>query len=304
MNCPLIPDPSVYPCLLSSCDFIEKLIDGDESVPFSPKTILKAACIGDQKKTDLTLRTTFNDDCAHILVRTLLRIDESGPKGGMINRCCKLRRKKIKMDVFETVKYYHWPDGRRKMQERSVLNVVDNAIFVNELKDLIKATIAAVGSRDRPRKGKSKMAFGVVVDDILEEEVRKWFSEKAPVKLVRPREISIDMSKVEQANDNLEHVTKLMAVDEPESPVIESVASAPTRSAQTSADPWQSFAEALNKGQREYLRKALAGTLRAPKSMTDDAINAIALDTVKDTVIENGAVFEDYIEDIRLSLGL
>ena len=60
------------------------------------------------------------------------------------------------------------------------------------------------------------------------------------------------------------------------------MASVPATSAQSSADPWQSFEETLNKGQREYMRKALAGTLRAPKSMTDDAINAIALDTVKD----------------------
>ncbi len=296
-----IQDPTVYPCILSASDMIEMLLDGEEDTPVSAETMLVAAQILDQRKSDQPIRAAFNDDCAHIAARALMRINDTRP-GGAVYEYCRLRTKKVKMDVFVHEKYYYWPTGRKKALERDVLNVVENSTFVPEMKTLVKAVIAAVRDRGKPRKGKPVSAFGVRLDGILPEEVYNWFSEKEGKKAAEAaRDFSIDQSEVERAQSDLDHVTAIMSTEEPAEaekepdPVPEDPGSVPD-------DPWQAFAERMNKGQREYLRKALAGTIRAVKPIIEDSINAVAMDTVKDTVLENGEVFDEYAEDVGKAL--
>ncbi len=298
-----IQDPTVYPCILSASDMIEMLLDGEEDTPVSADTMLVAAQILDQKKSDLPIRAAFDDDCAHIAARVLMRINDSGT-GDAVRRYCRLRSKNIKIEVFVHEKYYRWPSGRRKMPEREMLNIVENVTFVPEMKALVKAVIAAVRDRGKPRKGKPAMAFGVQLDSILPEEVEAWFSEKEKEKAaVVAKDFSIDPSKVERAQADLDRVTSIMSTEdqseaekEPE-PVPDAQEAAPD-------NPWQAFTARMNKGQKEYLRKALAGTIRAVKPIVEDSINAIAMDTVKDTVVENGTVFDEYADDMREALDL
>ncbi len=295
-----IPDPTVFPCILSASDMVEMLLDGEEDTPVSANTMLVAAQFVGDKKSDAPVRAAFDDDCAHIAARTLMRINDSH-SGDVVRKYCRLRTKKIKMNVFVHEKYYKWPTGRQKAQEREMLNIVENDTFLPEMKTLVKAVIAAVRDRDKPRKGKGTYAFGVPLDDMLQNEVKKWFCEKnARAAEKRLLSFSIDQSEVDRAQADLDHVTSIMSTEE------QAVEDAPETEKEAPKadpeDPWQAFADRLNKGQKDYLRKALAGTLRSAKPMIEDAINAVAMDTVKDTVLENGEVFDEYADDIRKGL--
>ncbi len=295
-----IPDPTVFPCILSASDMVEMLLDGEEDTPVSANTMLVAAQFVGDKKSDAPVRAAFDDDCAHIAARVLMRINDSH-SGDVVRKYCRLRTKKIKMNVFVHEKYYKWPTGRQKAQEREMLNIVENDTFLPEMKTLVKAVIAAVRDRDKPRKGKGTYAFGVPLDDMLQNEVKKWFCEKnARAAEKRLLSFSIDQSEVDRAQADLDHVTSIMSTEE------QAAENAPETEKETPKadpdDPWQAFADRLDKGQKDYLRKALAGTLRSAKPMIEDAINAVAMDTVKDTVLENGEVFDEYADDIRKGL--
>ncbi len=297
-----IPDPTVFPCILSASDMVEMLLDGEEDTPVSANTMLVAAQFVGDKKSDAPVRAAFDEDCAHIAARVLMRINDSR-SGDVVRKYCRLRTKKIKMNVFVHEKYYKWPTGRPKAQEREMLNIVENDIFLPEMKTLVKAVIAAVRDRDKPRKGKGTYAFGVPLDDMLQNEVKKWFCEKnARAAEKRLLSFSIDQSEVDRAQADLDRVTSIMSTEEQaaeEAPETEK--DAPKADP---GDPWQAFADRLNKGQKEYLRKALAGTIRAVKPSVEDSINAAAMDTVKDTVVEGGKAFEEYADDVKKALGL
>ncbi len=296
---PNIPDPSVFPCFLSGSDMMDRLLNGDADVPVSPGLMLMLAGVDGRKKSDAQIYASFDDDCAEIAKRAILRIEGTRPKG-VIKGYCGLRRKKVRRDVFRNLKYYYWPDGRVKAQERQMLNVVDNEVFEQEMRALVKAAIAAVRDRGKTRKGKSAWVFGVVMDDILPEEVERHFSEKKAKKAKEEADsMVIDRSAVERAEKDLNHVTSIMSTEES---VETKKKVEPEPPKQVSGDPWRAFADSLNKGQREYLRKALAGTLRVPKPVTEDSINVIAMDTVKDTILEDGRVFDEYAEDARKAL--
>ncbi len=299
LKCPTVPDPTVYPCCLSAADMIERLSEGDEDVPVSAALLLMLAGVDARRKSDKPIYAAFDEDCAQIAKRALLRIEKSRPKG-VIRGYCGIRHKKAKMDLFENLKFYYWPDGRKKMQERPMLNVGGNETLMKETRALVKAVIAAVGNRGKAGKGKAAWAFGRAVSDFLPEEVENYYSEKKAEKArEEARNLVIDRSAVERAEQDLNHVTSIMSTEEvvePERRV------EPEKPKAVSGDPWQAFAGSLNKGQREYLRKALAGTLRAKKPVMEDSINVIAVDTVKDAVLEDGIVFEEYAEDARKAL--
>lgn len=299
LKCPSIPDPTVFPCFLSGSHMMDRLLDGDGDVPVSPSLMLMLAGVDGRKKSDAQIYASFDDDCAEIAKRAILRIEGTRPKG-VIKGYCGLRRKKIKMDIFRNLKYYYWPDGRVKAQERQVLNILDNEVFEQEMKALVKSVIAAVRDRGKARKGKSVWVFGTVMDDILPEEVEMHFSEKKAKKAKEEADnMVIDRSAVERAEQDLNHVTSIMSTEEP-AETKKKVESEPPK--QVSGDPWRAFADSLNKGQREYLRKVLAGTLRVPKPVMEDSINVIAADMLKDTLMEDGKVFDEYAEDARKAL--
>ncbi len=302
INCGRIPDPTVYVCFLSAASMIDRLVNGDADVPVSAEAILKAASIG-ERKTDRQTVESFDDDCAHIAARALLKIGEICKSYGwdMLGRCCAYHTV-AQVEVLRGLRYHHWPEGKRKHQTLRIPDLESYSGFRNEMRILVRAVLSAVESRGKPpKKKKPESAFGVPLDGILTEEVEKWFSEKEKRALEeRAENLSIDRSEVDRAQADLDHVTSIMSTEEKaEEKMPEPESEAPKADPD---DPWQAFADRLNKGQKDYLRKALAGTLRSAKPMIEDAINAVAMDTVKDTVLENGEVFDEYADDIRKGL--
>ena len=66
-------------------------------------------------------------------------------------------------------------------------------------------------------------------------------------------------------------------------------------------DQWSSFVSLLLQSEKKLLELLLQGTRTYDIRMVD-SINAKAMDTVGDTIIEEDSLIEDYKEDLRKAL--
>ena len=66
-------------------------------------------------------------------------------------------------------------------------------------------------------------------------------------------------------------------------------------------DQWSSFISSLSQSERKLLELLLQGNRTYDIRMVD-SINAKAMDTVGDTVIEEDSLIEDYREDLKKAL--
>ena len=105
----------------------------------------------------------------------------------------------------------------------------------------------------------------------------------------------IDRDGVEKAKADLDRTTELMATEESETPVVRMESPEPER---PSGDPWEEFSARLDDDQKAYLRMVLEGEVSSPSIHMEGAINAVAMETVNDPVIEDGMPVPDYIEEL------
>lgn len=173
--------------------------------------------------------------------------------------------------------------------------------FRAELRSLAKAVSSAI------RGGKVKVEpFG----NLEPEDIRRIVDgcKGAATTTVRRRtnmpmrDVVLDTKAVTDAESDLAHVTELMRTEESSeervrTPVVEE------RKAVTD-DPWADLASALSAEERDVLLSAITVSSPSPiPTRMSDSINAKALDTVGDTVIEDGVPIEDYLDELRSVLG-
>lgn len=66
----------------------------------------------------------------------------------------------------------------------------------------------------------------------------------------------------------------------------------------TSEDPWSAFVSSLTDDEKGHLASILHGSPKADVRL-DDSINAKAMDSIGDTVMEAGSVIEDYRSELE-----
>lgn len=116
----------------------------------------------------------------------------------------------------------------------------------------------------------------------------------------RKVEITLDMDAVRTAQDDLDSVTELMATTDSEDlPTAETVIS---EKGDAADDPWTAFISSLDPEETDHLRSILSGKGRNDVRL-EDSINAKAMDSTGDTVIEGGEPIEDYRDSILSVLG-
>ncbi len=143
---------------------------------------------------------------------------------------------------------------------------------------------------------------GVGCAPILFEEFLLWQNRTAEPER---KEIELDLDAVKAAEEDLRQVTDMMRTEEApeETEKIEE-----KKGENTDDDPWGKFFSALTGQERTYLSLCLDDSQKTnaflreagiTRIKMEDAINAKALDTVGDTVVEDGTPVEDYEEDLR-----
>lgn len=143
---------------------------------------------------------------------------------------------------------------------------------------------------------------GVGCAAIMYEEFLLWQSRNS---VPEEREIKLDLEAVKAAEEDLRQVTDMMRTDEvPDAPEEKEE----ERPQSERGGPWASFFSSLTGQERTYLSLCLKNGKEASAFLREtgttrvgmeDSINGKALDTVGDTVLENGAPVEDYEQDLK-----
>lgn len=297
-------DPTVRPCPVSSAVLLRMLLEGRDP-PACADNILTLASIGSSKE-DKGIRASFTDDCARIAARVIARINRICiDKGGQVSGFCGLKSRDEERPVFGGLRYF----GGSSRISLQLPCYEDNPRFQEGTRTLVRNVARAVQERGRPLK--PVWICGAEASDIIVEESERWFSEKqSAAKREAARPSLIDRSAVDAAEEDLKRVTELMgteedAAGEPEEAqalpqdVPEPFVAAPV---QDWYDPWSALVSRLDKVRRRYLEKVLSGASVDVSTVAEAAINDAAMDTVRDAVVENGRVYEDYADDLRRAL--
>lgn len=178
---------------------------------------------------------------------------------------------------------------------------LDGSEFRTELRSLAKAVSSAM------RGGKVKVEpFG----NLEPEDIRRiidGYKGIATTSVRRRvnmpvRDVVLDTQAVTDAESDLAHVTNLMRIEESAEERVRTLI-VEERKAVTD-DPWADLASALSAEERDALLSAITVSSPSPiPARMSDSINAKALDTVGDTVIEDGVPIGDYADELRSVLG-
>ena len=121
--------------------------------------------------------------------------------------------------------------------------------------------------------------------------------------------IILNRDAISEAQSDLAAVTDMMYVPEEENMKPEVKPEPEVRAVNTSPDdPWRTLSEALEPSEKEYLdalvqspgqAKEFLKKTETSRTKIEDSINGKSLDCIGDTIIENGTIVDDYLNDIR-----
>ncbi len=170
-------------------------------------------------------------------------------------------------------------------------NYAYNGEFLRELSTFINSVRQHMNGSS---SGKYVNAFGRdctrLVDSVIEDIERE---KQSVIQRRLAASIELDSDSIMRAEDDLRSVSEMMAVSDEEEmqrTVEEDV---------PKGDGWDGFASSIDERCVSYLKDLLSGKKVKKDNRLEDAINDAAMDTVGDTLIENGILVEDYVDDLR-----
>lgn len=283
-------DPSVRPCIPTAAYMIDALLHGRPVRP-DPACFILAGDVEDE-----VAKAYFDRDCAEVAASVLRAASAELARAGSDPRTMySVREKTAKYSLLDGFAYHRFPGGRRKMLPATYVDYFSRPAFRKEIAGLVKAVAKA---RSRPLEGKRVQLtlFGLDMTDVLMSEVRR-------VALgPRERRVSLDEGLLDEAERDLRAVTEMMSVEDPPEPEPEAHVRPPEPAPASSGDPWADLVSRLDEKGLSYLVAALDGG--APADVRREAaVNEAAMDSVGDTVLEDGRVVPEYEGDLRSALG-
>ena len=178
-----------------------------------------------------------------------------------------------------------------------------NRYFRTDLTDLLKDVVRAV----RKHKGKKnnrimhENLFGMPIKGIIEQAVEGWFSSGQKASVPKERiKVILDREAVKDAESALDEVTEMMRIDDDD---------AEPAGGMEVDDP-ASSGPGFTVLQKEYIHLLMDGAdtraflerNRTTAGLMEESVNTMAMDVLGDTVIDDGEIVEDYIEELRRML--
>lgn len=118
---------------------------------------------------------------------------------------------------------------------------------------------------------------------------------------------SLDPELVDESHRDLEAVTRMMRVDDEESPGDEPTVVESTR---VNITGWEGLSISLSDTMRRYISSALEGDAKRflkdnglRMSSVEKEINTLAMDMTGDIIVEDGTVIDDYLDEVREMIG-
>ncbi len=293
-----MPKPSVYESNILGCIVMEQFLKGMEAAP-DKNLLMFLSGINDK-----TIVREFDHDCMGITLSMLKKIEAvKKEEGTSIDEYCNIERANTVMTVFDGLKYFK----EIRKSRFTYSNYIYNASFDDSLKEIMKNAFAAVRLKrtNKPVKITKFEAFGMDCKDLMQKTVTEWYEDKEIAEIKeRASSMVLDREAVSGAESALKEVTKLMASESAENDP--SQIDKPLEPERKISDSWKGLSEHLDDTQKGYLRACLEGNgktylkdIGTPISKMEDSINSLAMDSVGDNIIEDGSIFEEYIDDVK-----
>ena len=297
----VLPDPSIYESNLTACMCMDQFLEGKPAHP-DKNLLLFLSAIDDK-----TISREFDADCVGITCLALTSVNDALKADGTnIKDYCNPQMKTVQVVPYGDLKNFSM---NRKVNISSP-DFIYNSMFNNSLKEIVKTVFSAVRMKrtGKPVKIPKCTAFGIECKDILTKSVSAWYESKEIAEIKeRASNLKLDREAVSEAHAALKEVTTMMKTEIDEASVEQ--VKAPIEPTRKIADSWKGLAEALNDDQKGYLSAALEGKASAflrekgiIMARMEDSINGIAMDSVGDSIVENGEVFEEYADNVRSCL--
>ena len=298
-----IPEPSVYESNITACLVVEQFLKG---MPTKMDRNLLMFLSG---INDKTMAREFDDDCVGIVCMTLEAIEKKmESEGTTIEEYCDAEKVPVAMTVFDGLKYFK----EIRKARFTYRNYIYCASFDDSLKDIVKSTFSAVRMRrtGKPVKVTKFSAFGMDCKELLTKTVSAWYENKEIAEIKeRANNLVLDREAVSGAQAALRDVTQMMRSEDDVVEQSPEPAESPLKVPEKVTGTWSDLVGALDDKQRGYLAAALEGKARQflkdnglVASRVEDSINAMAMDSIGDNIIEDGNVFEEYAGELKAAL--
>jgi len=295
-----IPDPSIYESNVTACLVMDQFLKGEETYPDKSLLMFLSGI------NDKTMMREFDPDCVGITCGALRAVEAKlKEEGTSINDLCGIEKVATSVTLFEGLKYFK----EMRKSRFSYMNYIYNGSFDDSLKEIMKNAFSVVRMK---RTGKAIklnkfQAFGMDCKDIMTKVANEWYEGKEIAEIKeRASNLKLDLEAVSGAESALRDVTQMMKTEHEEA--TEAKVESPVEVKETGSS-WDGFSKALDDMQKGYLRAVIEGKGKdflkengLIASRFEDSINKVAMDCVGDTVIEDGAIFDDYLAEVTASL--
>lgn len=244
----------------------------------------------------------FDDVCTEIMNQSLREL----------NRQVEARNKATggicgyyRLGPFDETLNPPWKLPTREGRVKAKVHNAFDPYFVSDIREMMKYCVTSrkgVGKGSRP-KPNTKTLAGIQFASIVNSVSKKVVSELPPddKKTVKKATVHLNRDAVDLAERDLRKVTELMSTDIEGSSMMEETVISESISEDT--DPWSSLASSLTDRESDYLRGCLKGSVKVDIRL-EDSINAKAIDSIEDTLVSDGTVFDDYTGDLGKALDL
>jgi hypothetical protein len=295
-----MPDPSLYESNVTACLVMQQFLDGKDARPDRSLLMFLSGI------SDRTMSREFDDDCVGMTCMMLRKIQsQMGEQGTTIEEHCDLEKTRAAVDVFGDLRYF----SQIRRVRITYWNYIYNAAFDDSLKNIMKAAFSASRMKrtNRPVKIAKFTAFDMECKDLMKSAVDEWYEGKevAGIKEMASNMV-LDRDAVKGAESALRDVTKMMSSQQAEAEAPKEMPAMP----ETWKDgTWDGLMGALTDIQKGYLRAVLDGRGRDFLSenrmnalKVEEAINTAAMDTVGDSIVEDGRIYDEYVDAVSSAL--
>ncbi len=239
-------------------------------------------CYFDENRRNLFVGTDYEE----VINRSMYLLDR---EIGGLRKAYDIRPKTLKIELYKDVMFLG-TDAQRTTSVK-VNNYVNNIGFLIEYNKFINGVKQHMNGTSG---GKYVNAFGRdctrLVDSVIEDIEKE---RQSAIQRRLAASIELDSDSILRAEDDLRSVSEMMAVSDEED--VDDI----TETNVPKGDGWDGFMSSIDDRCRSYLTDLLSGKKVKKDNRLEDTINNAAMDTVGDTLIENGILVEDYVDELR-----
>lgn len=277
--------------------WIEEFINGTNKSPLDP------TLLGIMRSGGMNVRYISEDVPLQPMSRALQEVFSTVCSDMSADKVFNARSVVTWKSLFADINYLRG-HKEAKVKYTDYLQSTKFTNFIDKSIRLMSGLLAKNLSNDNGKVGNLSLR-GTDCARIFKNVASKYSDEaadKPPVKIV------LDRDTISVAQSDLDAVTEMMYVPDNENgTVIDDPTPEIKKETESQKDPWDALRDALDPAEIEYLGaflrppgpSGLPGKAGISRTKIEDSINGKSLDCVGDTIIENGRLVDEYLNEIK-----